>query len=209
MIGSHDSFTFEKSTSWIFNKGKRWWKTQGKSIQEQYAFGIRLFDIRVFRDGGRWRTCHGKVNLKTCFKDIEEICLYMQANCPEAIYRIVLEKGDASLFHQQANPAFAVKYPNLWRMDIKYTGKWLGEVYNNNQGLYDRGYKFALVDVWTPPAYELHGFLTARNFYKIDLRKSAMSINRGLEFFKDKTKLKAMLESRDELYFLDYCTNEY
>lgn len=209
MIGSHDSFTFEKSTSWIYNKGKRWWRTQGKSIKEQYAFGIRMFDIRVFRDGGRWRTCHGKVNLRTCFKDIEEICLWMQANCPGAIYRIVLEKGDASVFYQQADPAFVVKYPNLWRMDVKESGKWLGEVYNNNQGLYDRGYKFALVDVWTPPAHELHGFLTAKNFYKTDLRKEAMRINRELDFFKNPARLEEMKESLEELYFLDYCTGEY
>lgn len=209
MIGSHDSFTFEKSTSWIYNKGKRWWKTQGKNIEEQYAFGIRLFDIRVYRDGAKWRTCHGKVNLRTTFNALEEICLWMESHCPDAIYRIVLEKGDASEFLKQANPILPLKYPNLWRVDIKDSGKWSGEVRNNNQALYERGYKFALVDVWTPPAHELHGFLTSKNFYKMDLRKEAMRINGGLEFFKDREKLKAMLESKDELYFLDYCTGEY
>lgn len=209
MIGSHDSFTCEKSTSFIYNNGKRWWKTQEKSIQEQYNFGIRFFDIRIYRDNNKWRTCHGKVNLKTTFNCIDEICQWMASNCPKAIYRIVLEKGDTDEFIKQAEHCLLIKYPNLWRMDIKESGKWLGEVLNNNQKLYDRGYKFALVNVWDPPAYELHGFITSSNFYKIDLRKEAKKINSNLEFFKDKEKLKAMIESKEELYFLDYCTNEY
>ena len=49
------------------------------------------------------------------------------------------------------------KYKNLWRVDIKDSKKWMGEIFNNNKSLFDRGYKFALVNTWTYPAHELHG----------------------------------------------------
>ena len=102
MIGSHDTFTYEKSTSWINNNCKKWWKTQNKDIFEQYKFGVRFFDIRVYRDNCCWRTCHGKVNLRTTFNTLEDICKWMNINFPEAIYRIVLEKGDTTDFLNQS-----------------------------------------------------------------------------------------------------------
>ena len=207
MIGSHDTFTYEKSTSWINNNCKKWWKTQSKDIFEQYKFGIRFFDIRVYRDNCCWRTCHGKVNLRTTFNTLEDICKWMDINFPEAIYRIVLEKGDTTDFLNQSKNFN--KYKNLWRVDIKDSEKWMGEIFNNNKSLFDRGYKFALVNTWTYPAHELHGSININNFYKIDLRKEAKKINSNLEFFKNTSKLKEMINSKDELYFLDYCTNSY
>ena len=207
MIGSHDTFTYEKSTSWINNNCKKWWKTQSKDIFEQYKFGIRFFDIRVYRDNCCWRTCHGKVNLRTTFNTLEDICKWMYINFPEAIYRIVLEKGDTTDFLNQSKNFN--KYKNLWRVDIKDSKKWMGEIFNNNKSLFDRGYKFALVNTWTYPAHELHGNINTNNFYKIDLRKEAKKINSNLEFFKNTSKLKEMINSKDELYFLDYCTNSY
>ena len=136
MIGSHDTFTYEKSTSWINNNCKKWWKTQSKDIFEQYKFGIRFFDIRVYRDNCCWRTCHGKVNLRTTFNTLEDICKWMDINFPEAIYRIVLEKGDTTDFLNQSKNFN--KYKNLWRVDIKDSKKWMGEIFNNNKALFDR-----------------------------------------------------------------------
>lgn len=235
MIGSHDSFTYCKSTSWWYNHAKKYWKTQRRSIEEQYKWGVRFFDIRVYRDGNIWRTCHGVVNLTKCFNSLKEICEYMKTACPTAIYRIVLEKGSERAFKSQAlntisafkaqklnlsvdkvntpigniekvNPNLCDLYPNLWRVDIKANGDYLGSVCNNNQKLYDRGYKFALVAPWTSPAHELHGQVKTGNIFKIDLRKEAMKINR--EIF-DKHVLTDLLESKEYLYFIDYSTNEY
>lgn len=217
MIGSHNSLTYLKSTSWVCNRTTKWWRTQCKSIYEQYAFGVRFFDFRVCRDGNQWRLCHGEANLKMTFSRLKNICNLMGMKYPDAIYRIVLEKGDDDLFKRDAlhplrrmvSQDLCDRYENLWRVDIKSTGNWMGSVCNNNQNLYDRGYKFAKVDTWTPPAHELHGSITASNFYKTNLKKEAQKINGSLQFFKDPQLLKDMIGSKDELFFLDYCTNQY
>lgn len=212
MIGSHDTFTYLKPCNSIYKLGSRWWKTQCKTIEEQYKFGVRFFDIRVCLDKDiHWRYCHGIVNFNKYERTLNDICLYMKSYFPEAIYRIVLEKGNSSvidLFTIEAED-LCKNYPNLWRVDIKSTGNWMGSICNNNQNLYDRGYKFALVDVWSPPAYELHGFVATSNFYKINLRKEAMKINKSLPFFNDKVSLQKMIKDKKHLYFIDYCTNKY
>ncbi len=219
MIGSHDTFTYCKSTKWIFNHAKKYWKTQCKSIEEQYKWGVRMFDIRVMSEKNFWRTCHGECKLTKCFLTLRDICDFMKKNCPDAIYRIVLEKGADSRFKQEALhnnfPDFDKKYgtatlcdiyPNLWRVDIKATGVWTGTVCNNNQKLFERGYKFALVDTWTPPSYEIHGEVKCNNILKIDLRKKARQLNKEIFNLNNIDELK---ESKDFLYFIDYCTNEY
>lgn len=211
MIGSHDTFTYLKSTSCIYNHATKWWRTQCKSIDEQYAFGVRFFDIRVCRDKDKWRLCHGAANLKMTFSNIKYICDFMDMKCPTALYRIILEKGDYKDERKFIDEAQGLcsKYTNLWRVDIKSSKVWMGEVDNNNEKLYKMGYKFALVNTWEEPAYELHGNVTTSNFYKTNLKKEVQKINGRLEFFKDKQKLKDMIDSKDKLYFLDYCTNQY
>lgn len=211
MIGSHDTFTYLPSTCWAFNHAKRWWKCQCNTINEQYAFGIRFFDIRVARHNGKWHFAHGLVTLKSNIDSIRGICSYMQKAFPEAIYRIVLERGDATdelRFIQETNSLYK-EFPNLWRVDIKREKVWMGKYGNNNEYLYHKGYKFAKVNTWEKPAYELHGTLTKNNWYKMNLRKEAKKINSNLLFFQDKEGLIRMMESKNELYFLDYATNEY
>lgn len=211
MIGSHNSFTYLPSTSWLYNKFPKYWRTQCDTISEQYEFGIRFFDIRVCWNHNKWQVCHGVVNLEVSFKSLEEICKYMEDNAPEAIYRIVLEKGDFAdrvIFIEEAVD-LCNKFDNLWRIDIKSYKIWNGYICNNDPKLFDRGYKFALVNTWEAPAHELRGYVTWKTFYKDNLKEEAKSINKNLDFFNDNTKLKEMLESKDELYFLDYCTNQY
>ena len=101
------------------------------------------------------------------------------------------------------------KYHFLWRIDISSRKTWLGSVDNNNLRLFDEGYKFALVNTWEDTAHELRGYVTWKTFYKDDLKEEAKIINEKLDFFHDETLLKTMLKSKEELYFLDYCTNHY
>lgn len=211
MIGSHNSFSYLPSTFWLYNKFSKYWRTQCDTIAEQYDFGIRFFDIRVCWKHHKWQICHGIVNLMVSFKSLEEICECIEDNTPEAIYRIVLEKGgvnDEKIFLVDSH-GLCNKYHHLWRIDIKSRKTWLGSVDNNNQLLFDQGYKFALVNTWEDTAHELRGYVTWKTFYKDNLKEEAKSINNILDFFHDNTKLKEMLESKSELYFLDYCTNQY
>lgn len=204
MIGSHNTFTYLTPSCKIHNLTKRWWKTQCKTIKEQYDFGIRMFDIRVCLKGNKWTYCHGLINFKEDKRDLMEICSYMKTYFPEAIYRIVLEKGNKltqRIFINEARHLCEL-YPNLWRVDIKSYKKWYGFIANNNKNLYNRGYLFAYNEVWDTPCHEIHGFVTKKNFLKINLAKEAKKLNKD-------TFSKEDLLSKDTLYFIDYCTNEY
>ena len=204
MIGSHNTFTYLTPSCKINNLTKRWWKTQCKTIKEQYDFGVRMFDIRVCLKRSKWTYCHGLVDFKEGKRDLMEICSYMKTYFPEAIYRIVLEKGDKPTQRIFINEAkyLCELYPNLWRVDIKAYKKWNGFIANNNKNLYNRGYLFAYNEVWDTPCHEIHGFVTKNNFLKINLAKEAKKLNKD-------TFSKADLLSKDTLYFIDYCTNEY
>ena len=56
MIGSHNSFTYLKSTNSVINAVSAFWRCQVKSIQEQYKAGVRFFDSRceVLNVHGKW-----------------------------------------------------------------------------------------------------------------------------------------------------------
>lgn len=66
-----------------------------------------------------------------------------------------------------------------------------------------------MVNTWISPSHELHGYINSVKDYRVDLKKEAKKINPQLDFFNDPEKLKEMLESKEELYFLDYATNEF
>lgn len=214
MIGSHNSFTYLQPVNPIFRLFTRLWRCQCKTITEQYGQGVRFFDIRVVNHHGKWYMAHGLVRLKCSFLILDDICYYMARVCPDAIYRIVLERGsmtDELLFLRDSNGLYKT-FPNLWRIDIKTSKSWLGQYGNNNQALYDKGYKFAKVNTWESPAQELHGKVTKDNWYKVSLKKEAKKINKALPYFNDNAEfenIQAMHESKEELYFIDYCTNEY
>lgn len=217
MIGSHNTFTYLKSSCPAMNMFKKYWKCQGKTIQEQYDFGIRMFDIRVTRSGGYWKPAHGLANLKGIrWSNIINLADYMRYHFPEALYRICLEKGDSNdekLYKSNIQKIISAIDDGeefmLWRASIKKTKEWKEGVFNQNKKLYDMGYKFAMVNTWISPSHELHGYINSVKDYRVDLKKEAKKINSQLDFFNDPEKLKEMLESKEELYFLDYATNEF
>lgn len=213
MIGSHDTFTYLKSTSKFYEHFSRMWRTQCKDIREQYDFGVRFFDIRVHElTNGKWQVCHGIVNLPLVFDNLYQLCQIMKEEFPEAIYRIVLEKGsveDESDFRTEAWNC-ALRYHRLWRADIKSHKKWMGEINNNNDYLFLGGYKFAKVNTWKAPAQELHGTLTVKNFFKVDLRKEAKINNEQLlSRFPLNVNISDLIADKEHLYFLDYSTFQY
>lgn len=205
MIGSHDTFTYLPPSNPLFRLFSRWWRTQSKTIDFQHNRGIRFFDIRVCMDKyGRWQLCHGVVNLLTDFYSLASLCYHIQSVYPDTLFRLVLEKGDKyvqKVFTQEASP-LCEEFPNLWRVDIKSTGNWMGAVANNNQALYDKGYKFALGNTWDKPAQELHGFVTKKNWWKINLKREAKRINSNL--FNTDNEWEEALKDKEHLYFLDY-----
>lgn len=210
MIGSHNSLTYAAPLNPLMYLFKQWWKCECRSIQYQYDFGVRFFDIRVVYYNGKWYGAHGLATLKVHFDHIKDICNYMSTTCPDAIYRIVLERGndDIQALFRMASQDLCKEYPNCWRIDIKSTQNWKGNVANNNDNLYKRGYEFALVNTWELPSHQLHAQVTKDNWYKINIRKEAKKTNSQLQFYKNDGQFIDMCDNKKELYFLDYPTEK-
>lgn len=222
MIASHNTFTYLKPRCFAMNAFTKWWRCQKLSIDAQYKFGIRMFDIRVVRHSDSWIPAHGLAHLKgISWSSVSNIALYMKKNFPDAIYRIWLESGNdgiKDIFNTETfflsmkikNKDADYKGSLLWRVGIKEWKEWKNGLFNQNSELYDIGYKFATNNTWENPCYELHGYInSAKDALKTNIKEEARKINTRLGFFSDKEKLNAMINSKDELYFLDYCTNEY
>lgn len=75
MIGTHNSYSFQKAKLWILNLFSFLWRCQTKNINEQIKSNVEYFDVRVRYDkkSDCWRTCHGIVDFRQCFKRIENI----------------------------------------------------------------------------------------------------------------------------------------
>lgn len=213
MIGSHDTFTYLKPTCGLYNHFSRLWRTQCKTIKEQYERGVRFFDIRVCKYRKQWAFAHGLVTFPILFPTITDICRYIEKEYPLAVYRIVLERGGIlveDLFNCQVREYNRLnKDNNLWLADVKFHRHWRGELINNSERLYWKGYAFTRNScTWTEPNKELHGSVGVHNFWKINLKKEARKINSQIGM-GDLTKLQEMYEDPTRLYLLDYCTNEY
>lgn len=152
MIGAHDTFTFQDAGG-IAAITPDSWKCQSVDYETLYKKGVRMFDIRVYWDSN-WRACHGAAHLSSRWATVQDICNEMKTNCPEAIYRIVLENGKllgnptGSEIARFITEVQQLNEPNLWRAIIQYksgTTDWVNGIKNNNQELFDKGYKFALL----------------------------------------------------------------
>lgn len=108
MIGSHDTFTYLKSTNSLYNTVTQFWRTQTKTLAEQYEVGVRYFDVRIVFDkkmGNKnlWRAAHGDCKLNKLFLGIQSIINIFSA-LPGSVFRIVLEDSkDKDLFIEELN----------------------------------------------------------------------------------------------------------
>lgn len=97
MLGTHNSFTYLEPKCFIFNWFKKFWKCQDKTIKEQIAEGVRLFDVRVRLKGDVLQVCHGLVDLDMQFSSIEGMIRYFKSfNLSHFMIRLVLENGLAT-----------------------------------------------------------------------------------------------------------------
>lgn len=110
MIGSHDSFTYMEARSPLVNAFKGLWRTQDKSIEEQFRAGVRFFDIRLFRDGSKWRAAHGLAEFDAAYPTLLRAAKDIAKRCPGCRFQIWLEKGtdeDWELFKAEAKKDLA------------------------------------------------------------------------------------------------------
>lgn len=62
MIGSHNTMSYLPIVNWWQRWQKRWCCCQSKNIEEQYALGVRFFDIRVRYINNAWHFVHNKID---------------------------------------------------------------------------------------------------------------------------------------------------
>lgn len=60
IFGSHNTMTYLKSTSWIYNIFSCFWRCQKLDIYKQFSKGVRCFDLRVRMHDENWVFAHGK-----------------------------------------------------------------------------------------------------------------------------------------------------
>lgn len=102
MIGSHDSFTYKKPNNPIWSLFSFMWRTQNKSLEQQYASGVRYFDIRIRRTKQSWQPCHGLVDLGVgTFPTLYSLVNTLEFKLPNSYFRIILERGDDSEFKKE------------------------------------------------------------------------------------------------------------
>jgi len=94
MVGTHDSSTYKFADSYDAG-AKKYVITQDKSIEEQLAFGVRVFDLRVeYRDGNLWMV-HANYELDITLENVLiKFKNFLKAHPSEAL--IIISKQEES-----------------------------------------------------------------------------------------------------------------
>ena len=98
MIASHDSYTYLPPSNPLMRMFAWLWRTQEMPIYKQIGMGVRYFDVRVRRAGSLWRICHGIVDFDLTYNSLLDIAIAFS----HYRVRIILERGDDTLFRTQA-----------------------------------------------------------------------------------------------------------
>lgn len=93
IIGTHDSVTAHPPRKWWMKFGKAIAVTQDKTIYQQYADGIRCFDLRIrLSKDGTWAMAHGLYEVKLDIYDLLYWLRDKSEQTKDKVYlRIVLE----------------------------------------------------------------------------------------------------------------------
>ncbi len=153
MIGTHNSMTYLKAKSKVWEAIAGYWRCQDKTLSEQIDAGVRWFDIRVAYDSNAkgsvyWKFAHGEVDLamlgKTDSKTGRDAGTYRitldsvlrQIQQCGGVARIMLERGndsDEGLFSEYFNQqVMARQWPCVIGAVIKKNWKVL---WNSRPGL--------------------------------------------------------------------------
>lgn len=122
MLGSHNSGSFAKQIGWTKLIPKCFSRCQRLSIKEQYAIGVRYFDLRVTYYRDDYYLAHGLVRYKLKLIDV---LMEISSFEDECYFSIIIEdtflkfKGDVSFLISMATGTSA----KLHHVTSKKTGK--------------------------------------------------------------------------------------
>ena len=201
MLGSHDTFTYLKTSNIIAKASTAFWRCQEKSIQDQYKFGVRLFDVRVINEDKNefswWRIGHGFAKVEQRFVNLKNICIYFQKEFPGSIIRICLESGcsDEKIveqFKKEAADVFENYKDMIYTINIKkpWVDLYVGKRFKKTE------YYACHLFNWNLEKSILENLKT------FDM--SAGSIKSWAKKHNPDKITKEMKDDPDTLYFLDY-----
>lgn len=195
MIGSHNTFTYLSPVNKFYNLFKWLWRCQDYCPDIQYLYGVKYFDIRVYQeDDFSWRVAHGKVNLTKSFKAIVDIIEMLRKQYPNAICRIILEKGDYIEFSKQvtaliaSNDYFPILQQYVHQVIIKKN--WICFFNNTSMNLEVKDYTY------TP-------ILSGKSFWYNLTHFKFNTIKHYAKKHNPKIT-KEMIEDKHTVYFMDY-----
>lgn len=178
MIATHDSLTYLRPRLWVMRLLSGLWRTQTKTVAEQKVAGARYFDIRVRRQGGKWRCCHGLVDLCMSYGSLASIAHDFRGY----LLRIVLERGDDKEFSMEARELMGIG--NVDAVIVKHGWKVLKE---SCRGTVDLSYV-----PWDTGKGFWHNL---RNFRFDTIRRHALRHNGAVT--------EAMKRDMDTVYYMD------
>lgn len=181
MIGTHNSCTGYEPVHKIFNIIKLLWKCQEKTLDQQLHDGVEYFDIRVRYINNRWQCCHGIVDVKKYYLQLEEILLWGYIN--NVKIRLILERGNSEIFKNMVN-TLSKKYDCLVFAAIK----------NNWQIILNRDLPITEC-YWTPFLRGISILDNIKRLFKIGIRnikEYAIIHNPRLEIIKDSDQVVLM-----------------
>lgn len=191
MIGSHDSFTYLKSTNSVYNSFSATWRTQTKTIAEQYSVGVRYFDLRVTleRRGNRnmWQAVHGAARLDKIFISLKAVCELINSY-GDAYFRLLLENNKYEKEFKESLAGLPEQYPSLVYVAMK--NPWT-EIYS------DSNFQVPIEDFSYIPWNTGQSFMWNLKHFKPNTIKNYAK--------KHNPKItKEMIEDKERIYFMDF-----
>lgn len=133
-LASHNSLTYLKPKYWFMCLFQWLYRCQSKTIDEQYAAGVRYFDFRIsFDRQGMAHFRHGLVVFKASEKDIHKILENLNTH-KDVVVRFVLE-WSSSIEDKYLFITLCKEVQEAYK-NIKFTS---GEYIKTKEILYDFG----------------------------------------------------------------------
>lgn len=150
MIGSHNSFSFANSLHNYEKIKADKLKCQNCDIKTQYdKYNIRFFDIHICNSTNnsyimiqnvkisnklyKYSVCNTGIELTINFYDIKHLIKYMRENAPNALYRIIFDDKDTSLFLAEISNITSDYLKQTNCIMIAILNKWNVLYYNDNK----------------------------------------------------------------------------
>lgn len=119
-LSTHNSLSYLKPIHWYHNPLKPWHQCQDLTLQEQYDYNVRLFDVRVKLINNTWHYVHNMVDYGT-MEEHSEVNEFFETH-PDAKIRLCLDMRDKDKFTEEYKNKFLdlcrnLMYNHSWNID--------------------------------------------------------------------------------------------